>query len=66
MPRYTPQAQNGACATSKNMCAAELQLPEGLRATYRQNEETQIVITCHQEVHTMAVLVIMAQQSQPS
>lgn len=65
MPRYKPQAQNGACATSKNMRAAELQFPDGLRATYRQNEETQRVITCHQEVHTMAVL-IMVQQPQPS
>ena len=53
------------------MCyVAELQLPDGLRATCRQNEALQIVITCHQtpelEVNTMAVLVIMAQQMQPT
>ncbi len=70
MPRYTLNAQNGACAISKHIYVAELQLPDGLRATCRQNEALQIVITCHQtlelEVNTMAVLVIMAQQMQPT
>lgn len=68
MPRYTLQA--GACATNEHICVAELQLPDGLRATCRQIETLQIVITCHQtvepEVTTIAVLVIMAQQMQPS